>query len=168
MPTLWDLLRRKYPKEVHLRIKKYSLDEVLQDSNWLFKKWAEKDRQLSHFARHQQFPIDSRGYGRLCDTRNHNLEASVLALFRLLLLPCTVPFLLFLSVPFFWAFLWIWLGQKLYQFIFHTDERDDRVNTMISVGQRTPGSANAGTPYVPATPFVSPSPFAWRDVFSPR
>jgi hypothetical protein len=176
LTTLWDLLRRKFPKEVHLRIKRYSMEEVLQDSNWLCKKWAEKDRLLSHFARHQQFPTDNRGYCRnqVFDTRSFSLETSIVALIRLLLLPCAVPFLLMLSVPLFWTLLSIWLGQRAYQIVFRgydhhgpTNSDDNRSGSVGGAGQRTPGSASAaGTPFFPPTPFASPSILNWRDIFS--
>jgi Acyltransferase C-terminus len=176
MTTLWDLLRRKFPKEVHLRVKRYSMEEVLQDSNWLIKKWAEKDRILSHFARHQVFPSDNRGYcqHRIFDTRSFALESSIVALIRLLLLPCAVPVLLLLSVPVFWTLLAVWLGQRAYQVIFQVPPEpanpdDSRPDSVDSAGQRTPGSASAaGTPFFPATPFASPSLLNWRDMFSPN
>eukprot|EP00534_Pseudo-nitzschia_fraudulenta_P001500 CAMPEP_0201128846 /NCGR_PEP_ID=MMETSP0850-20130426/35038_1 /ASSEMBLY_ACC=CAM_ASM_000622 /TAXON_ID=183588 /ORGANISM="Pseudo-nitzschia fraudulenta, Strain WWA7" /LENGTH=411 /DNA_ID=CAMNT_0047398153 /DNA_START=187 /DNA_END=1419 /DNA_ORIENTATION=+ len=37
--SLWNTLRRRYPEEIHIRIKRYSMEEVLQDSSWLDKKW---------------------------------------------------------------------------------------------------------------------------------
>lgn len=175
LSTLWDLLRRKFPKEVHLRIKRYSMEEVLQDSNWLCKKWAEKDRLLSYFARHQQFPTDNRGYcrHRVFDTRSFSLESSMVALIRMLLLPCAVPFLLLLSVPLFWTLLVIWLGQRAYQIVFRDQEPsnsdDSRPGSVGGADRRTPGSASAaGTPFFPATPFASPSILNWRDMFSPH
>ena len=160
MTTLWDVLRRKFPREIHLRIKRYSMEEVLQDSNWLFKKWAEKDRLLSQFARQQQFPGDTRDTRpRVFATRQYNLESSILALMRLLLLPCAIPFLLLLSFPLFWLVLWIWLGHNIYRMV--TGEKPDE-----RPRDRTPGSASApDTPFFPATPFVSPSPLRWRDMF---
>ena len=180
MPTLWQLLRRKFPREVHLRIKRYSMEEVLQDSNWLVKKWAEKDRLLAHFARHQQFPADSRGYGRYrCfDTRTYSLETSVLSLIKLLLLPCCVPLLLLISFPLFWTLLVLWCGQRAIGFLFGTDEPpahpsgsvhddDGRPGSRGGTEPQTPGSASqSDTPYVPATPFGSPSLINWRDIFS--
>lgn len=169
MLTLWNLLRRKFPKEVHLRIKRYSFEEVLKDSNWLYKRWAEKDRSLAYFARKQQFQNDSRGYARLCafDTRNYSMETSIIALCRLLLLPCAAPLLALMSVPLFWTLLVIWCGQRLYQLAF-PDTEDTEEERPMNQGQQTPGSAAPATPFLPATPFVSPSPFAWRDMFSPK
>jgi hypothetical protein len=167
LTTLWNVLRRKFPREIHMRIKRHSVEEVLQDSNWLFKKWAEKDRLLSHFARHQQFPMDSR-YGRIrvFETRRHSLETSVVNLCRLLVLPCLVPFLLFLSIPLFWTLLSIWLVHSAYRAVFLEEEKTETRNVS---GQRTPGGGTSSapdTPFCPTTPFVSPSPFAWRDMFN--
>lgn len=176
MPTLWDVLRRRFPREVHLRIKRCSLEEVLQDSNWLFKRWAEKDRLLAHFARHQQFPADSRGYGRhrVFDTRTYSLETSIMALVKLLLLPCCVPVLLLLSFPLFWTLLVIWCGQRAVGFLFPDPSTaqsadDSRPDSRSGADIQTPGSASqSGTPYLPATPFASPSLMNWRDMFSPQ
>lgn len=173
MTTLWCVLRRKFPKEIHFRIKRYSMEEVLQDSNWLFKKWAEKDRLLSYFAQHQQFPTDSRGYRRqqMFDTRQFALESSAVALLRLLLLPCIVPVLLFLSFPLFWTILWIWLVHRAYRFVFPdpndtpASTGDSRPGSVGGAGGQTPGSADTRTPY-PATPFASPSVVSWRGTFS--
>jgi Acyltransferase C-terminus len=168
LTTLWNVLRRNFPREIHLRIKRHSMEEVLQDSNWLFKKWAEKDRLLSHFARHQQFPMDSR-YGRIrvFETRHHSLETSVVNLCRLMVLPCLVPSLLFLSIPLFWMLLSIWLAHSAYRAVFLDYGKTETRN---AAGQRTPpggGTSSApDTPFCPTTPFVSPSPFAWRDMFN--
>jgi len=187
MPTLWRLLRRKFPREVHLRIKRYSMEEVLQDSNWLVKKWAEKDRLLAHFARHQQFPVDSRGYGRhrVFDTRTYSLETSIMALIKLLLMPCCVPLLLLISFPLFWTLLVLWCGQRAVGFLLGADSAHGTRSSQGTAdndgdsqpGSRsggaesqTPGSAaslGTGTPYLPATPFASPSLMNWRDIFSP-
>jgi len=169
MPSLWNLLRRKFPREVHIRIKRYSMEEVLQDSSWLDKKWAEKDRLLSHFARHQSFPSDSRGYcrHRVFDTRQHSLESSTVALVRLLLLPCAVPVLLLLSIPLFWTLLWAWLAHRAFRSVFPDPEASSsshsRNGSSADEPSQTPGSASAsGTPFFPATPFVSPSVTNWR------
>ena len=152
------------------------MEEVLQDSNWLHKKWSEKDRLLSQFARHQQFPTDNRGYcrHRVFDTRSVSLETSMVALTRLLLLPCAVPFLLLLSAPLIWTLLSLWLGQQAFLWIFRVppesaNSDDSRPNSAGGAGERTPGSASAtGTPFLPATPFASPSILNWRDMFSPQ
>ena len=179
MSSLWNILRRKFPREVHLRVKRYSMEEVMHDSKWLCKTWAEKDRLLSHFARHGQFPTDNRGYcrHRIFDTRSFSLESSIVSFIRLLLIPCAVPILLLLSVPLFWTILSMWLGLRLYRFIFRIpseEERayhnDDDLRPLHGTEQRTPGSASSttGTPFFPATPFASPSILNWRDMFSPN
>jgi hypothetical protein len=174
--TLWDLFRRRFPKEVHLRIKRYSMEEVFQDSSWLDKKWAEKDRLLTYFAKHQSFPVDSRGFcrHRTFDTRYHSMESSTISFVRLLLLPCAVPVLLLLSMPLLCTVFWIWLAHYLFRLVFPDPDAQSSVDgegdgNPGEAGQ-TPGSASsaAGTPYFPATPFASPSITNWRDVLSNR
>ena len=167
MPTLWDLLRRRFPKEVHLRIQRYSMEEVLQDSNWLFKRWSEKDRLLAYFARHQQFPVGCYGRHRVFDTRTFALETSLWAMFKLLLLPCCVPLLLLVSFPLFWTLLVIWCGQRAFHFVFrdHSTAQSDSDSRNENRNEpQTPGSASLSTPYLPATPFASPSVLNWRDM----
>lgn len=150
----------------------------MQDSNWLLKTWAEKDRLLTHFARHEQFPVDHRGYcrHRIFDTRTFSLETSVVSLVRLLLIPCAVPVLLLLSFPFVWTFLFFYSGHRVYQRLFGgpseeepPPEDDDGPTSYRGGAPRTPGSASSttGTPFFPATPFASPSLLNWRDMFSP-
>jgi hypothetical protein len=168
--SLWGLLRRNHPTEIHVRIKRYSMEEVLQDASWLDKKWAEKDRLLNHFSRHQSFPPDSRGFCRyrVFDTRFHSIESSAVALARLLLLPCAVPVLLLLSIPIFWTVLWAWLIYTSFKILFYPDP-----NAASTASNGTGGSADngqtprcdsaAGTPSFPATPFASPSISNWRD-----
>mmetsp|Transcript_22752 Transcript_22752/g.37677 ORF Transcript_22752/g.37677 Transcript_22752/m.37677 type:complete len:589 (+) Transcript_22752:165-1931(+) len=175
LATLWNILRK--PREMHIRIKRYSMEEVLQDASWLDKQWAEKDRLLSHFSRHQQFPTDSRGYfgkHRVFDTRQHAVENSVLALARLLIIPLFVPILLLLSIPIFWIVLWMWIFYKSYKILMglpadESDRRGDNgdVHDARTVMVQTPGSATgsaAGTPFFPATPFGSPSISNWSDI----
>jgi len=171
--SLWNILRRKFPKEIHIRIKKYNMEDVLQDSSWLDTKWAEKDRLLSHFARHQCFPVDGRGYrsrNRYFDSRYYSLESSTVALFRLLVLPFTVPLILLLSVPLFWTLVCIWLVNRSLRFLSGAplDARrgDDSRHSGISSADQTPGSNPSGTPYVPATPFASPSVTSWREMLN--
>jgi hypothetical protein len=167
--ALWGILRRRGPEEIHIRMKRYSMEEVLQDASWLDKKWAEKDRMLDHFSRHHSFPVDSRGFCRhqLFETRFQSIETSVVSLFRLLLLPCAVPVLLFLSIPIVWTTFMVWLIYKGYQYAF-PDPNDPMTssNTGDGVGtEQAPGSASqAGTPFIPATPFASPSIANWRDM----
>mmetsp|Transcript_10034 Transcript_10034/g.15863 ORF Transcript_10034/g.15863 Transcript_10034/m.15863 type:complete len:550 (-) Transcript_10034:107-1756(-) len=168
--SLWSLLRRKYPEEIHIRIKRYSMEEVLQDASWLDKKWAEKDRLLHHFSRHNAFPADSRGFcrHRIFETRVHSVETSIVSLIRLLLLPCTVPVLLFLSIPILWTVLWAWIIYNCVKYVFldpgTTSRSNDSATPAGETGQ-TP-SVSAGTPFFPATPFASPSISNWRDVLA--
>jgi len=176
LPMLWMLLRREFPEEIHIRIKRFSMEEVLQDATWLDKQWAEKDRVLGHFSRHQSFPTDNRGYPRhrVFDTQRHAVEGSVLALGRLLLLPCAVPVLLLLSVPLLWTVFSLYVAFRSFKVLF-PDERgvsgrsNDSSRNRTDASQSTPGSAGgvdsaAGTPFLPATPFVSPSVTNWRDM----
>lgn len=168
--ALWSILRK--PQEFHMRIKRYSMDEVLQDASWLDKQWVEKDRLLNHFSRHQQFPADSRGFcrHRIFDTRAFQVENSILSLMRLLIIPLFVPILLLLAIPAFWVVLWLWIMYKAFK-ILRPDPDGPRTG---SVGEetaravQTPGSEGinsaAGTPFFPATPFGSPSVSNWRDM----
>ena len=149
----------------------------MQDSSWLDNKWQEKDRLLSHFSRHQSFPMDSRGYcrHRVFETRFHSLETSVVSLVRLLLLPCAVPFLLLLSIPMFWTLLWIWFAHGAFRLLFPEDGAStsgrssssqqgsvDEASENVGGQSQTPvNSSNPGTPYLPATPFASPSISTW-------
>lgn len=170
LPTIWRILRKQYPTEVHIRIKRYSMEEVLQDPMWLDKQWAEKDKLLGHFIRHQSFPTDNRGFcrHRVFDTRNQSMEGSVLALVRLLLMPCTIPFLLLISIPLFWIVLWSWLAFKLFKLVFPEQETGGSSNTAGNSTTQTPGSAGLDsatvTPFFPPTPFASPSVTNWRDI----
>jgi hypothetical protein len=170
-PAMWRILRQPN-QEIHLRVKRYSMEEVLQDASWLDKKWAEKDRLLSQFSRNQEFPIDRRGFWkhRVFDTREFAVENSILSLLRLLIIPFFVPLLLLLSIPIFWIVLWSWIIYKTYQILFHS-EGARRASSLEESGARTvqtPGSAGldsaAGTPFFPATPFGSPSTSNWRDM----
>lgn len=167
--TLWGLLRRRSPEEIHIRLKRYSMEEVLQDASWLDKKWAEKDRMLDHFSRHSSFPVDNRGFARhqVFETRFQSMETSIVSLIRLMLLPCAVPVLLFLSIPIVWTTFMAWLIYKGYQYVFPDPNAPEPASTAADgagTGQ-TPGSASqAGTPFIPATPFASPSIANWRDM----
>lgn len=173
--SLWGLLRRKLPNEIHIRIKRYSMEEVLQDASWLDKKWAEKDRMLNHFSRHQSFPPDNRGFCRyrVFDTRSHSIESSAVALARLLLLPCAVPVLLLLSIPIFWTVLWAWLIYTSFKILFYPNPNATSATSngtsggSVDTGQTPRGNDSAaGTPFLPATPFASPSISNWRDVLA--
>jgi hypothetical protein len=148
------------------------MEEVLhiENVNWLVKKWAEKDRLLTHFARHQQFPHDSRGYygkPRVFNTRYHSLESSISSLFRLVLITSAVPFLVLVSVPLSWVVLWIWVVKTACQFVFEFISGRDSYHGNGSDnagGRQTPGSvpSAAGTPFLPATPFASPNILNWN------
>ena len=39
---------RQVPREVHVRIKRFSMEEVMSDSHWLDSRWAEKDKVSRH------------------------------------------------------------------------------------------------------------------------
>lgn len=166
------------PSEVHVRIKRYSMEEVLQDSQWLDKKWAEKDRLLGHFFRHQQFPPDKRGFCcvRTFNTRWHNIESSLVGLARLSCAPFVIPLLMLVSIPLAWVIFWLWILVKISGTIFpdadgsssasgregiNNDSSRNGVggprNLSNADGEDDRGS-NGGetTPFVPATPFASP------------
>ncbi len=170
--SLWSLLRRKYPDEIHIRIKRYSMEEVLQDASWLDKKWAEKDRLLQYFSRHNSFPADERGFARhrVFETKYHSVETSLVALLRLTLLPCAVPVLLFLSIPILWTVFWAWLVYTAYKYVFPSQStpQSNSGTTPVTNGDtgQTPiiHSGNPGTPFIPATPFASPLFSNWRDM----
>eukprot|EP00980_Cylindrotheca_fusiformis_P006272 scaffold1340_cov122-Cylindrotheca_fusiformis.AAC.15 len=164
--SLYYMLRRKYPEEVHFRIKRYSMEEVLSDSSWLDKKWAEKDRLLHHFSRHQSFPAD-RGFCRyrVFESRTHSLETSIVSFFRLLILPCTIPLLMLLSIPILLTVVWVWLAYTTFKLLFpdpDDTEGQRRAATRAAedAGETTASESNTGstTPFLPATPFVSPMP----------
>lgn len=142
----------------------------IDNLNWLVKKWAEKDQLLTHFAKHQQFPNDSRGfYGtpRVFNTRYHSLETSISSLFRLVIITSAVPFLVLVSVPLSWAVLWIWVVSKAFQFVFEfvsgADVHQGSATDSGLGGRQTPGSvpSAAGTPFFPPTPFASPNIVNW-------
>jgi len=170
--SIWNILRRKYPEQIHVRVKRYSMEEVLQDASWLDKKWAEKDRLLNHFSRHHSFPTDSRGFcrHRIFETRFHGLESSIIALVRLLLLPCAVPLLIFLSIPILWTTLWAWLLYSGFKSVFPDPNAPRTANgtaaTNGETGQTPRCDSAAGTPFFPATPFASPSISNWRDMLT--
>jgi len=165
MASLWQLLRKRFPKEVHIRIKRYGMEEVIQDSSWLDKRWQEKDRLLSHFARHQAFPSDGRGYCRFREfnTRSFSVESSLASLTRLLILPFSVPILALMSIPVFWTLLIVWLVNSAIRTLFSVassvtggDQASADAAGDISGQAVTPASVNT-TPFIPATPFGSPA-----------
>ena len=192
--SIWNTLRRLYPEEIHVRIKRYSMEEVLQDASWLDKKWAEKDRILQYFSRHDNFPTDNRGFRRhqVFDTRYHSMETSIASFLRLIALPCVLPVLIFLSIPIVWTTFVAWIMFKGYQYVYEYDNnnhqkksgnqhhqnrnhRQHHHNHQLSSSSSssnihddhnaTPGSSssNAGTPFIPATPFASPQSSNWQD-----
>eukprot|EP00531_Pseudo-nitzschia_arenysensis_P001782 CAMPEP_0116131814 /NCGR_PEP_ID=MMETSP0329-20121206/9209_1 /TAXON_ID=697910 /ORGANISM="Pseudo-nitzschia arenysensis, Strain B593" /LENGTH=534 /DNA_ID=CAMNT_0003626275 /DNA_START=60 /DNA_END=1664 /DNA_ORIENTATION=- len=167
--SLWNTLRRKYPDEIHIRIKRYSMEEVLQDASWLDKKWAEKDRMLQHFSRHRNFPLDSRGFARhqVFDTRYQSVEVSVMSFLRLALVPCVLPILIFLSIPIVWTTFCAWILYKGYQYWFNyhpSETTTSRSPSSNNYEESSTASLSRGTPFMPATPFASPSVSTWQDM----
>lgn len=140
------------------------MEEVIQDASWLDKRWQEKDRLLSHFARHQSFPVDGRGYGRdrHFNTKSFSWESSLASLIRLLILPTTVPMLALLSIPVFWTLMIVWLVNAAMR-IFSpgsgpVSERDSSsANANDSSGQAVTPASAPPTPFMPTTPFGSPA-----------
>ena len=180
---MWlKVIRGEIPSEIHIRIKRYSMEEVLQDSTWLDKKWREKDRLLTHFVRHQQFPSWSsdqpqhtktnRGSSKhwVLDTRGHCVENSVIAILRLALIPFAIPVILFLMIPILWCVVWIWIAHKSFLLLFpdgisslwegpsHASSVSDKNTNSISCdnGHHSGSDSAVGTPFFPATPFASP------------
>ncbi|CAN0300068.1 unnamed protein product, partial [Discosporangium mesarthrocarpum] len=86
---------------IHVRIKRYSLEEVMGNTHWLDDRWADKERLLSHFAQQQSFPSDGRGFParRTLDTHSAQLEGSAVALLRLLVVPPALPMVLLVAMP---------------------------------------------------------------------
>ena len=142
------LLTHRIP-EVHIRIKRENMDDVLHDSQWLDKTWTEKDRLLEHFYRHQCFPRCTSAKCRIFDTKFQGIENSIVGLFRLILIPCFVPILILISIPLMWTIGWLWFAYKAYVLLFQRDQG------MIGILSEKENSGVA-TPFVPATPFVSP------------
>jgi hypothetical protein len=165
--SLWNTLRRRYPEEIHVRIKRYSMEEVLQDSSWLDKKWAEKDGMLQYFSRHNRFPSDSRGFCRhqSFETRFQSMETSVMSLFRLSFIPCILPVLIFLSIPIVWTTFVAWMLYKGYQYVYcyHNETTTSRSQSsnMDETDEKSVNSSR-GTPFMPTTPFASPEVSNWH------
>jgi 1-acyl-sn-glycerol-3-phosphate acyltransferase len=180
---MWlKVIRGEIPSEIHIRIKRYSMEEVLQDSNWLDKKWREKDRLLTHFVRHQQFPSWSsdqpqhtktnRGSSKhwVLDTRGYCVENSIIAILRLALIPFAIPVILFLMIPILWCVVWIWIAHKSFLLLFpdgfaslwegpgHGLSVSDKIGSGISGdnGHHSGSDSAVGTPFLPTTPFASP------------
>lgn len=118
--TFMKLIQGKVPNEVHIRIKRYSIGEVLSDANWLDKQWTEKDRLLDHFERHGMFPTDNRGFCRhiLMNSRGQSVESSLSALLRLGSIPFAIPIILLLAVPLLWIVGWLWVASKTFSLLF--------------------------------------------------
>jgi 1-acyl-sn-glycerol-3-phosphate acyltransferase len=166
--SFWALVKGKGPSEVHMRIKRYSMEEVLADGEWLDKQWADKDRMLSHFCRHQQFPTDGRGFcrQRTFETKTHNIEASVMSLARLCAIPLSLPLLIIISIPLATFTLYVWVSYRFIVFLAEmaTDaslkgRHQQSRHGSFSSGIGSAISRSAGgvfTPYFPATPFASP------------
>ena len=158
-PSLWDVVRGHFPTEVHFRIKRYSLGEVMGDAQWLDKQWEEKDRLLQHFAKYQQFPADPRGFcrQRVFHTRSCSLESSFVGLTRLCIIPLMIPVILLLAIPLFWVFLWLYLAYRGFEVVFGWDGLTSILGgvPMGGVAGQTPRSQ--GTPFFPATPWSSPN-----------
>ena len=178
--TLLRLIRGETPNEIHVRIKRFSMGEVLSDPNWLDKQWIEKDRLLEHFERHGTFPVDNRGYSRhiIMDTKSHSVESSLMALFRLGLVPFAIPIILLLAVPILFSLGWIWVAHKTFimlfpggfgDFVEDIGESDGHVGKRggnrrgASMSNNDGGTdSTVGTPFCPATPFASPTQDTWR------
>lgn len=153
-------MRNDFPKQVHVRIKRYSMNEV--DTTWLDKKWTEKDRLLSYFCRHE-----SLGYQEHVFDSKSRLETSIVSLGRLLILPFMVPVLIVLSIPLFWMAMGVWMVTAIYQRLFvasysnndtSANHHHDESQTPSSAENQAPRTPSAsGTPFLPATPFGSPS-----------
>lgn len=187
--TLMRLIQGKVPNEVHIRIKRYSIGEVLSDANWLDKQWSEKDRLLDHFERHGMFPTDNRGFCRhiLMNSRGQSVESSLSALLRLGLIPFAIPVILLLAVPLLWIVGWIWVASKTCSLLFpgvwgemigsavgvshghhHDAYRDDKVGGNGSGGSGGGGgggeasvtSHDGGSDSAFGTPFFPATPFA--------
>ena len=183
--TIMKLIRGEINNEVHIRIKRYSMEEVLSDPQWLDKQWAEKDRLLGKFIRCGNFAnVDNRGFCRyrVLDTRGYSVESSITALLRLGLIPFTIPVILILFVPLLWGVAWVWISHRTFLLFFpggineilgatNCDERQ----RMWTHQMKAEGSGNqddisnggtdsaTGTPFCPATPFASPTHIAsWR------
>ncbi len=172
--TLFRLIQGKVPDEVHIRVKRFSMEEVLSDPNWLDKQWAEKDRMLGHFQRHGNFPVDNRGFCRhnIMDTKSYSMESSLTGLIRLGVTPFTIPIILLLAVPLLFCVGWIWLAYQSFLLLFpggfgdlsgtggmHGGRSSDGKGG--SIGTSNGGTDSAvGTPFFPATPFASPTHLA--------
>ena len=161
-PSLWDVIRGQLPTELHFRIKRYSMGEVLGDSQWLDKQWKEKDRALTHFAKYQQFPMDQRGQRgfsrqRVFHTQSHSVESSLMGMARLGIIPFMIPLILFLSIPLCWLVLWLWLAYRAFDLVLDWDSISSLLGGVTLFGPTSQTPRSTGTPFFPATPFASPN-----------
>mmetsp|Transcript_19605 Transcript_19605/g.24174 ORF Transcript_19605/g.24174 Transcript_19605/m.24174 type:complete len:603 (+) Transcript_19605:138-1946(+) len=188
LATIMKLIRGEIPNEVYMRIKRFSMEEVLGDAQWLDKQWSEKDRLLGKFVRCGNFAsVDNRGFCRyrVLDTRCHSVESSLTALIRLGLIPFAIPVILFLFVPLLWGVGWVWLAHRSFLLLFPggigeliggtgignvcgygrgANMSKEEVSENHDDNSNHEGTDSAvGTPFFPATPFASPINVAnWR------
>ena len=178
--TIMKLIRGEIPNEVHIRIKRYSMEEVLSDGQWLDKQWAEKDRLLGKFVRCGNFNVDNRGFCRyrVLDSKLHSVESSITAIIRLGLIPFAIPVIFILFIPLVWGVAWVWVAQRTFLMFFpggiseligitnmgdgYRYGRGAKTNKENSSGTQDDISNGgtdsvAGTPFFPATPFASPT-----------
>ena len=84
-------------------MKRWGVEECLNEGTWLDKRWQEKDKMLGYYQKHGVLPGagEGRGWGRerRFYTRTHQVEASVLSCVRLLGALASVPLICILSVP---------------------------------------------------------------------
>jgi len=188
--TIMKLITGDVPSEVHIRIKRYSMEEVLSDASWLDKQWAEKDRLLGKFVRSGNFAnVDNhRGFCRyrVLDTRGYSVESSITALLRLGLIPFAIPVILFLFVPILWGVAWVWIAHRSFLLFFpggfseligashiggdrygygygyggYGYGRGANVMSKEEVGGNRDDSSNGGTDSAAGTPFFPATPFA--------
>jgi hypothetical protein len=164
--SLFRMIQNKIPNEVHIHIKRYSMEEVMGNSSWLDQKWAEKDMLLNHFVRQGFFPVDRRGgysYYAPMHTKWFHAENSIASLCKLILITFISPLILLFTIPILFGVGWFWLLRQLV-FALFPEFFDDAGNMTTSDSEkRTKGSniisrdSNSGTPFFPATPFASPS-----------
>lgn len=120
------------PREFHVRIKRFSVGEVLSDPQWLDKQWIQKDRLLDHYARYGSFPnMDSRNYnpyqnnhrrfrpGNITmNTRTYCLEGSLSAMFRLGIIPFFIPIMMFFAIPLLVTVGWMLMAYQAFWLYF--------------------------------------------------
>lgn len=164
--SLFRMIQNKIPNEVHIRIKRYSMEEVMGNSLWLDRKWAEKETLLKHFVRQGYFPVDRRGgysYYAPMHTKWFHTENSIAASCKLIFITLISPLILLFTIPVLLGVGCFWLLRQLVLALF-PELFDDASHLITADGdKRTKGSniisrdSNSGTPFFPATPFASPS-----------